>query len=429
MTPIEKRAFSYASTIIALFDEVLATKKNADRVIADYFRANKKHGAKDRRIIRETLFGLFRWWGWLQRIPAQPEATQQLRLQQLYFTAKLEQHPWQDISDAWASLAEFAAPSCTIVDVQSGCAWLNQLFAEGEFTAEQLVPAWLWPLLPKDFSEQEALIDALCQRPPIWARAQQIDRDVAVTQLRALEIDAASGPFADTLSLGHKSLNLQQVELYQTGKLEIQDLASQVIGQVCQPQPAQRWWDACCGAGGKSLQLASLMVQNGAGDGQIVASDIRPAAMNELAKRASRAGFNNIHLQAWHNDELPVSAASFDGVLVDAPCSCTGTWRRNPDQRWLDTEDTVHESAQLQLSILTKAAAAVALNGSLVYATCSITDVENQQLVSAFLANHPQFEIVELTHPFNGAQTKFLTIWPFDANSDGMFVAKMRRIS
>ncbi|WP_052074425.1 RsmB/NOP family class I SAM-dependent RNA methyltransferase [Shewanella mangrovi] len=428
MTPIEKRAFSYTSTIIALFEEVMATKKNADRVIADYFRANKKHGAKDRRIIRESLFGLFRWWGWLQRLPKMANDIQPLRLQQLYITATLEQHPWQEIADAWAQLAQVATHSADIEDVVSACTWLNAQFPTLDFTLEQLVPDWLWPLLPEDFNQRQVFITALCQRPPIWARTQHTNRDAAISELRELDIDAKAGPFADSLSLGNKSINLQQVGLYRDGKLEIQDLASQVIGQICQPQPNQTWWDACCGAGGKSLQLASLMAQAGADNSTIVASDIRPAAMNELAKRAQRAGFSNISLKRWQDETLPVPAASFDGVLVDAPCSCTGTWRRNPDQRWLDNADIVHQSATLQLSILSRAAAAVKADGTLVYATCSVTDIENRQVVEQFLTAHPEFELLTLTHPFSGHQTKFLTIWPFEANSDGMFVAKMRRL-
>lgn len=422
MTPIEKRALSYANTINTLLDEVWSTKKNADRVIADYFRSNKKHGAKDRRIIRETLFGVFRWWGWIKDIS--PRSEDSNRTLALFITSQLEQHSWQDISAAWASQAGERYESANITTAAAGCDWLNTQFAPQHFTLSQLVPTWLWQYLPSTFVAQDALIEALCQRPPIWARVQRIERDDALKQLQAAEIPATTGPFADTVNLGSKSINLQQVALYRDGKLEIQDLASQVIGQTCAPQAGEQWWDACCGAGGKTLQLASLMEQAGQA-GHITVSDIRPAAMAELQKRAKRAGFKQIRAAAWQGEQLPVATASFDGVLVDAPCSCIGTWRRNPDQRWLDSEEVVANSAKLQAEILERAAAAVKPLGTLVYATCSITAIENQHVVENFLSNHPEFTLQTVTHPFTQATTQYLTVWPFEANSDGMFVAKL----
>ncbi|WP_417760462.1 RsmB/NOP family class I SAM-dependent RNA methyltransferase [Shewanella sp.] len=429
MTPIEKRALSYATTINGLFDDIITSKKNADRVIAEYFRATKKHGAKDRRIIRETLFGLFRWWGWLQQL--QPEQSAgSARTLLLYLTSQIEQHAWQDIAEAWATLADtqyYVADE--IYSPQAACRWLNNSFAPKLFTLEQLVPDWLWQYLPADFTAKEALIESLCQRPPIWGRVQRMSRADALAQLQAIEIAATAGHFSDTVNLGQKSINLQQVPLYRDGHLEVQDLASQVIGQICAPHAGEHWWDACCGAGGKTLQLASLMEQAGNTVADIVVSDVRPAAMNELQKRAQRAGFSNISTAPWQDDTLPVASASFDGVLVDAPCSCIGTWRRNPDQRWLDDESVVNNSAELQQKILQRAAAAVKPAGVLVYATCSITATENQLLVEKFLQQHPEFTLETVTHPFTGSVTQYLTIWPFEADSDGMFVARLRRAS
>ncbi|MCH1920208.1 RsmB/NOP family class I SAM-dependent RNA methyltransferase [Shewanella sp. A3A] len=428
MTPVEKRALSYATTINGLFDEIFTSKKNADRVIAEYFRATKKHGAKDRRIIRETLFGLFRWWGWLQQLQAE-QTDSSARTLLLYLTSQIEQHPWQDIAEAWATLADSQYYAAEIDNPQAACQWLNNSFAPRLFTLEQLVPDWLWQYLPAEFSAKEALIESLCQRPPIWARIQRMHRDDAMAQLHGNDIAATAGHFDDTINLGHKSINLQQVPLYRDGHLEVQDLASQVIGQICAPKAGERWWDACCGAGGKTLQLASLMEQAGPATSEIVVSDVRPAAMAELQKRAQRAGFNNISSAPWQNEQLPVDADSFDGVLVDAPCSCIGTWRRNPDQRWLDEETVVNHSAELQQQILQRAAAAVKPAGVLIYATCSITVTENQQIVENFLQQHPEFTLETVIHPFTKSATQYLTIWPFEADSDGMFVARLRRVA
>ncbi len=168
----------------------------------------------------------------------------------------------------------------------------------------------------------------------------------ALAELRSAGVDACAAPvFNDAISLGSKSINLNEIRLYKEGFIEVQDLASQVIGQVCAPKAGENWWDACSGAGGKSLQLSSLMQQDNAAKGvlgTITASDIRPAALNELEKRAKRAGFN-IKVAPWRSDALPVAREAFDGVLVDAPCSCTGTWRRNPDMRWLDDSQAISD--------------------------------------------------------------------------------------
>lgn len=418
--PIEKRALNYAFTLHSLFNEIAASKMPADRMLANYFREHKKHGSKDRRILRETLFSLFRWWGWLQKIPQVP--TRQNWLTLLGTAAHIEQHPWLDIIHVWQTLGgvTLQADANTLNKVTL----FNQCIPDIRVKFTELVPDWFWSAHQN--SNPDKLAEILAFRPPIWARVQKIARAQAIAELQQLGINAtASVFFNDALSLGHKSINLNELKLYQNGKLEIQDLASQVIGQICAPKPNELWWDACAGAGGKSLQLSSLMQSKG--EGEITASDIRPQALAELSKRAKRAGFDNIRIQPWKSNTLPVDKDKFDGVLVDAPCSCTGTWRRNPDMRWLDQPASISDKPALQLDILSRACEAVKLGGTLVYATCSLAKTENEDVVNAFLAQRDDFEAVEITHPFTGEKQTQLTINPFDADCDGMFVAKLRR--
>ena len=146
-----------------------------------------------------------------------------------------------------------------------------------------------------------------------------------------------------------------------------------------------------------------------------------------LLKRAKRAHFKHISITPCKTELLPVKADYFDGVLVDAPCSCTGTWRRNPDMRWIDDVSAITEKPELQLDILKRSAEAVKMGGALLYATCSLTEIENQSVVNAFLKANTQFELEYLTHPFTGESTTMLTVWPQQADTDGMFVVKMRR--
>ena len=432
-TSVQKRAFSYANTIAKLFDQVMSSKQPADRVIGNYFREHKKHGSKDRRVIRETFFGLFRWWGWLQQIESQ-QSQGYIDFAHLYLCARLENHQWQTVFQVWADAAEISVQQQdvseqAVTSLMQKQQLVSSLFSTVDTLSQRLVPLWFWERVNIDEQDQGKLVNAMISRPPIWARVQGINVPEAINALTSLTIEAqASEYFPDAISLGTKSINPDAIKLYKEGQLEIQDLASQVIGHICQPKSTDNWWDTCSGAGGKTLQLKSLMLQQDSkATGSITSSDIRPRILQELSKRAKRAKFNKITLSPWQSEALPVEAESFDGVLVDAPCACLGTWRRNPDMRWIDTSDTVDSKPELQLDILSRSSRAVKPGGTLVYATCSLATSENEQVVTAFLAHHPEFNLERLTHPFTGEQTKMLTVWPYDANSDGMFVVRMKR--
>ncbi|QYK00420.1 RsmB/NOP family class I SAM-dependent RNA methyltransferase [Shewanella psychrotolerans] len=431
-TSPHKRALSYSITIHQLFEQVMQSKMPADRVVAEYFRTHKKHGSKDRRVIRESLFGLFRWHGWLKQLPQVCNAPQAW-FASLVLTAKIEDHPWQDIRDAWFSFAaltelEHINNTNDISSLVLKLKMMQNCFSELAIAITDLVPNWFWAHYPDSTpQEQHALIESLCSRPPIWGRLQGIDGNKAIAALSDSDIPASmSAYFSDAINLGHKSINLNGLTLYTEGQLEIQDLGSQVIGNICMPKDDQLWWDTCSGAGGKTLQLRSLMLQqNPHSKGSIVASDIRRKPLEELNKRAKRAGFTQIRVSPWQSDALPVPSEHFDGVLVDAPCSCTGTWRRNPDMRWLDDETAITDKPALQLDILSRASAAVKSGGVLVYATCSLSPSENEAVVESFLATHGEFTLQALTHPFTGDVSSMLTVLPYQADSDGMFVAKM----
>ncbi|WP_394200520.1 RsmB/NOP family class I SAM-dependent RNA methyltransferase [Shewanella waksmanii] len=425
----QKRALSYSQTLHLLISQIFAEKMPADRVLADYFRANKKHGSKDRRVIRESLFGVFRWWGWFKKLET-PLTQQQSWFAALAITAKFEQHKWADIAEAWSTFANLTLPTSTtdLASVEQKCQYLNQCYPQYQFSGQDLLPEWFWHhLTPMDESQQQQLIESMSCRPPIWGRVQSMTVNEACDHLSQLDIDASpSMYFSDAIHLGHKNINLTGLDLYLQGKLEIQDLGSQVIGQICAPKPNEIWWDTCSGAGGKSLQLRALMLaQNPNSQGGVVASDIRKKPLEELQKRAKRAKYNNITTAPWVSEALPIDADTIDHVLVDAPCSCTGTWRRNPDMRWLDDASAITDKPALQLDILTRSSAAVKTGSYLVYATCSLATAENQDVVQRFLAQHPQFELLSVQHPFTKNDTQMLTVLPFEADSDGMFVAKM----
>jgi 16S rRNA (cytosine967-C5)-methyltransferase len=283
---------------------------------------------------------------------------------------------------------------------------MRRLQKEGHFFSGMLlssVPLWIAGALAErqkasGWSEQltARFLESQASRPPLWMRLNHPDQ-----REQALRILTQEGfrveCVDDALSvLGERGIFVS--EAYKQGLLEIQDYASQRAGAAVQAKPGDIVWDACAGGGGKTLQIASRLQNRGA----VYASDVREFKLEEVKKRARRAGFFNVRCQAWDGVALPdfprevQKRGGFDWVLVDAPCSSSGTWRRNPDAKYRIDEGTVHEITLLQKGILRNAAEAVSASGHLVYSTCSWLVQENEAVVNAFLAENSEFELVRM---------------------------------
>ena len=182
--------------------------------------------------------------------------------------------------------------------------------------------------------------------------------------------------------------DLYLTDEFQRGQFEIQDLASQFVGHACNPQPAETWWDACAGEGGKTLHLADLM-QN---KGLIWASDRSIRRLRVLKQRAARAAVFNYRAVPWNGGPQPPTRTRFDGILVDAPCSGVGTWQRNPHARWTASRAEVHELAAVQRQLLEHVVGALKPGGRLIYAVCTLTRAETSEVAATFSRNHPELE-------------------------------------
>lgn len=433
MALLANQARSYAAAIHQVARDVLQSGNPADRVVNAYFREMKKLGSRDRRMIAETLFSLFRWWGWLRQLPAHHQDfwndgnERSSEWASLLFAAHLldnaELHP---VALEWRQTANLRSVSNAIgaLTLAEKARQLGELFGIASLNIEALAPDWLRQYLPLDERRYSEFLSYLQQRPPLWLRAQ-IERDALIQELRAAGLEPiSSSVLPNALRLEQARVNLFELESFRAGHFELQDFASQMIGLATQAKSGERWWDACAGAGGKTLQLAAMM-QN---KGTLIASDIREYKLLELRKRARRAQFSNISPRPWNEAKLPVKHASVDGVLVDAPCTGTGTWRRNPDCRWTAKAEDVAEMAQLQVDILSRASKAAKPGGVVVYATCSVCEAENETVVRAFLAQRPEFTLEGWLNPLTGTLTDgMLHVWPMDANCDATFVARFRR--
>jgi len=173
--------------------------------------------------------------------------------------------------------------------------------------------------------------------------------------------------------------------------------------------------------------LAELMQRTG----KVVAGDIRSYKLEDLKKRARRSAFPNIECRPWDGNKVPPRRSSkFDGILIDAPCSCSGVWRRNPDGRWNTSPEEVREINLVQFKVLENVLNALRPNGVLIYATCSAFEMENAAVIRDFLARHSEFELESFANPLTGELCSgMLQITGAAENCDSMFVARLRKKS
>lgn len=249
--------------------------------------------------------------------------------------------------------------------------------------------------------------------PPLWLRVQK-NSDVAVV-CEGLQRQGVKAQLDDQQRLSARGgVGVHSTDEYKTGAVEIQDIASQQIALTVAAKSGQKVWDACAGAGGKTLAIAAQMNNKGA----LVATDLHEYKLDELKRRVKRADIFNVRAFTWTGLEplrLPKEIAQqkgFDWVLIDAPCSSAGTWRRNPDARWRFDDRDTQELIRLQRQLLTNAAPAVRAGGHFVYATCSWQVSENEQQIEWFVQQYPDFTV----------QSQCILGVP-ELDSDTMFVA------
>lgn len=405
----------------------------ADRVLAGFFRQNHRCGSRDRAFISETVYAMLRFWGFLRRyLPdtrREEIETGSIRLTEAELTALLCAGAFiNDDTSSAAALAGLYRMNTLPRALNNPTARANQMAdyfgcSELRLADRDLLPQWAADKLPENL-DKEKFMNLLTVRPPMWIRMQSADRDAVLTELTVSGASVEPHQILKDAFAVRTKVNLFSLETYRSGKFEIQDLASQCVSIVAAPKPGERWLDPCAGAGGKSLHLAQLMNRKGC----VVAGDIREAKLEDLRRRARRAGFPNIQTRA-HNGGVWKGRHLFDGVLVDAPCSCSGVWRRNPGAQWKLKPTDIDELSATQEQILDNYADALRENGVLVYATCSLFDAENSAVVRRFLDTHDEYKLDPFPHPLTGNIVPgMVRIDSVDGNCDALFIARMRKV-
>ncbi len=300
------------------------------------------------------------------------------------------------------------------------------------------IPQWCAPMFEQAFAEDWiAEGAALGERPPLDLRANRLkaSRDKVIAQLD--RTGAGPGPLspdAIRIEAGARDSRLPNVQVepaYQKGWFEVQDAGSQAAALLAGIAPGENVLDLCAGAGGKTLALAAGMENRG----QIHAFDADRNRLAPIFERLKRAGTRNVQVHA-RASELDALEGRMDCVLVDAPCTGVGTWRRRPDVKWRLDERNLAQRLEEQDAVLAQAARFVRPGGRLVYVTCSLLPPENAARVAAFLAASPAFSpmpaafdrLCETAHPRRGDGAN-VTLTPRSDATDGFFIAAMRRSS
>jgi 16S rRNA (cytosine967-C5)-methyltransferase len=406
-----------------------AEKKPLDHVCYTYFKARRYIGAKDRHAISAYVYGIMRhrascdWWA-LERglSPLLMGPVDAARIRLLAYLWLIEKTARDKIGILFSgeqyAPARLSTKERAIFEKLPALQTLSP-WVEGEF------PEWLYPFLKRRFGENLTLeMQAFVKQAPLDLRVNTLKstREEALASLEntgLLSRPTALSPWGLRLE-GRE--NITQTKAFQEGMVEVQDEGSQLVVNVMDIQAGQTVLDLCAGAGGKTLALAALL-QN---KGRVIATDTAGWRLKRTKERLKRAGAFNVELReisGFHDKWLKRQKNRFDHILVDAPCSGSGTWRRNPDQKWTITLQDIQELSTLQKNLLEAASPLVKPEGYLVYATCSLLHEENEDVVSEFLKNNLDFSLV----PCGLAGAPFLSLSPLQHATDGFFAAKFEK--
>lgn len=358
---------------------VMSFTSPADAVVSRYFRENPKLGSHNRAFIAETVFGILRRWLALEYLV--PDRATPFRLICAYLMRFTGHQP-----------REFEA-----LLKESDLEWLKSLKAVNLDAAPLAIrselPQWVIDALG-ECAEADvlALGRGLGRAAPLDVRVNtlKMKRDELVANFNSGTLEAAATPYSPfgIRLVGKPAINRNP--LFEKGAFEVQDEGSQLLGLLLAPRRGEMVADFCAGAGGKTLLLGMQMHSSG----RLYAFDVSEKRLANLKPRLARSGLSNVQPQLISSERDPKIkrlAGKMDRVLVDAPCSGLGTLRRNPDLKMRQSPAAVAELNEKQASILASAASLVKPGGRLVYATCSILPSENQLIVEAFLAAHPDF--------------------------------------
>ena len=417
---------------IEILGEVVERHRPASQALADWGKAHRFAGSGDRAAIGNLVYDALRHRSSLAwRLEGDTPRNLALGVavfvwgegaQSLANSFKDDRHAPDALSDAEISLLEKS-------DLNDAPEWVQ---------AE--IPEWLEEALRENFDEDfVAEGQALAQRPPVDFRVNTLksNRDKVMRALKRFSLEptklAPNGLRLAPSAGSSRVPNIQPEAPYQKGWIEVQDEGSQVCSALIFAQPGEQVLDYCAGAGGKTLALAAAMENKG----QIFAYDSDRSRLAPIYDRLKKAGTRNVQVRG-PNDDLDDLEGKMDRVIVDAPCSGSGVWRRRPDTKWRLTSDALEKRLEEQRQVLSEASRFVRPGGYLCYITCSVLARENEGQVYAFVEENEAFELLSAGEVwedlFSHSQLKpwssddcTVTLTPASTKTDGFFFAVLER--
>ena len=388
------------NSVALTLQEVFTKHRHADKALEKVFKQNPQWGSRDRRFVAEGVYDI-------------------VRNHRLYADLAESPNNFWFITAVWLVVNKIEIPDWQEfkhVDVDYILSRHESL--KTNLPVFESFPDWLWELGVKELGAElwEKEVLSMNKQAPVFLRANtlkttrhQLAEALAKDKIETTEV--AENTSALQLS---KRENVFQNKLFKEGWFEVQDAGSQQIGEFLDPKPNELIVDACAGAGGKSLQLAAIMKNKG----KVLSMDVEGWKLDELKKRAKRAGAFNIETRVIEGDKtIDALEGKADKLLLDVPCSGLGVLKRNPDAKWKLNAAGIEETKKTQQEIISTYSKMLKPNGSLVYSTCSILPSENQEQVKTFLSTHADFELITEK-----------TLWP-SQGTDGFYMALSKRKS
>ena len=393
---------------------VLKLDGPADVLLSVYFKRNHELGSRDRGFVAEAVYAALRHLAGIRwrMAPAVPERSPRLAalvtLASLYGMEALDS---RDVGNDRKALE----------------AILDKKDSDADPATRAELPGWLYERVRSQYPDHDLFFKEIATGAPL---------DIRVNLLKGKRDEVLEPLLHQCVRVLDKP-GITHWPLYQDGVIDVQDEGSQLIARLVAPKRREMVCDFCAGAGGKTLAIGALMRSGGS----LYAFDVNEKRLQGMVPRLRRSGLTNVHpiaIRDEHDKRLGRLLRKFDRVLIDAPCTGTGTLRRNPDLRWRLSEDELHRINEIQKSVLESASRLVKAGGRLVYATCSVLKEENQAVVEAFLAAHPEFHLLNASEVLEGQGVKvpaevkdrfgpWFVMLPQVTGTDGFFGAVLER--
>lgn len=384
---------------------IFSEGEHADRLVNRLLKSNPKWGSADRKFIAETIYDMVRWWRKLWFLANEEPTLNESSLWRLcgiYFVAfhEITLPPWKEFEG---------------INKYKVAERLEK--ASGIRVMRESIPDWLDKVAYEELREQwEKELPELNKQAEFIIRVNTLKTSLKDLQEALKEENTRTSPIPnhpDALLVEERK-RIFTTNCFKEGWFETQDASSQEVAYFMELTPGMRIIDACAGGGGKTLHCAALMHNKG----RIIALDIHEWKLKELQKRTRRAGISTIETRVIDSSKVIKKLEnSADRVLLDAPCSGLGVLKRNPDIKWKLTPESLEETKEIQLKILSGYSVMVKKGGKLIYVTCSILPSENEMMVDRFMAANTQFKKV-----------KEHKVLPSQSGFDGFYMAMMERV-